>query len=127
MRVVYGLVLAILLASCSGNPAFAQPLPVVPQSPASQARVFSGCTVTASSATCLASGLAQQWLQIQNASATASIACAFGAAAVLNASGSVQLAPGQPASWGPNTLGVPPGALNCIGSTSSVPLYIEYR
>jgi hypothetical protein len=38
------------------------------------------------------------------------------------------LSPGQSASWGPMTAGVPSAnGLACIASASSTPLYVEYR
>jgi hypothetical protein len=91
------------------------------------ARHFPGCTVGATSTTCLAGATAVTYLQIQNTSLSAQIACAFGTTAVLNSSTSAQLAPGQSGSWGPNTAGVPTGALNCIASTASTPLYVEWN
>lgn len=91
------------------------------------ARNFPGCTVGATSGTCLAASTALTFLQIQNSSATATIACRFGGAAVLNAKESVQLGPLQAASWGPNTAGVPNGAMNCIASAGSTPLYVEWN
>lgn len=91
------------------------------------ARNFPGCTVGASSAQCLAANTAQSFLQVENTSASASIACAFGTAAVLNSATSFQIAAGQGASWGPNTSGVPTAALNCIASGASTPLYLEWN
>lgn len=91
------------------------------------ARNFPGCTVGTSSGSCLAASTANNFLQIQNTSVSAAEACAFGASAVLNSSGSIQLAPGQSASWGPNTGGVPTGALNCIAASASSPLYLEWN
>lgn len=90
-------------------------------------RHFPGCTVTTSSSSCLAASTAATFVQIQNTSASASMACAWGAAAVLNSSGSFQLAAGQAASWGPMTGGIPSGALNCIASAGSTPAYLEYN
>lgn len=90
------------------------------------ARNFPGATVGTSSAQALATNTATVFLQIQNTHASATVACAFGATAVLNSSTSVQLAAGQSASWGPNTSGVPTGALNCIASGASTPLYVEW-
>jgi len=101
-------------------------LPVL-QAPQPSARNFPGCTVGTSSATCLAASTAVSVLQLQNTSVGANIACAFGAAAVLNSSTSFQLSPGQPALWGPNTAGVPSGALYCIASVASTPLYVEWN
>jgi hypothetical protein len=86
-----------------------------------------GCIVGTASAQCLAASTAVNHIQIQNASASASIACAFGATAALSSSGSIQLAPGQSALWGPSTSGVPFGALNCIAGAASTPLYLEYN
>ena len=91
------------------------------------ARHFPGCTVGASSGSCLAASTAVNFLQIQNTSASASIACAFGGSAVLNSSTSVQLSAGQSASWGPHTGGVPTGQMNCIASAGSTPLYVEWN
>lgn len=88
---------------------------------------IAGCTVTTSSAQCLAAGTATNHVTIQNAGALNNIACAWGAAAVLNGSASVQLTSGQSETWGPATSGVPGTALNCIAATSSTPLYLEYN
>lgn len=90
------------------------------------ARNFPGCTVGVTSASCLAASTAVSFLQVQNTHATANIACAFGVAAVLNSSTSFELAAGQSASWGPTTGGVPTGAMNCISSVASTPLYVEW-
>lgn len=88
---------------------------------------FPGCTVGTSSASCLAASTAVNHVQIQNTSASATIACAWGVAAVLNSAASFQLGPGTPAAWGPETSGIPAGALNCISSTASTPLYLEWN
>jgi hypothetical protein len=96
------------------------------QGQAAAARNFPGCTVGATTTNCLAASTATQFLQIQNTSTSATIACAFGAAGVLNSKTSVQLAVGQSASWNPNTGGVPTGQLNCIASAGSTPLYVEW-
>jgi hypothetical protein len=92
--------------------------------PRTGAFTFPGATVGTSSAQALAAG-AYNHVQIQNTSVSASIACAWGASAVLNASGSILLTPGQSALWGPTTSGVPASALNCIASAASTPLYLE--
>lgn len=86
-----------------------------------------GCTIGTSSAQCLAGLVTARWLQLQNAHATNSMACSWGGTAVLNAAGSFQLAPGQAASWGLVTGGVPSQALNCIASGAATPMYVEYR
>lgn len=105
----------------------ANPLPVATSSLPPAARNFPGCTVGATSTTCLAASTAVTFVQIQNVSASASIACAFGVAAVLNTKTAVQLGAGQSASWGPVTGGVPSGQLNCIASAGSTPLYVEWN
>lgn len=92
-----------------------------------QSRNFPGCTVGAVSAQCLAAGGSKTFLQVQNAHATNTIACAWGAAAVIGASRSFQLAAGQAASWGPQTGGVPSDQLNCIASGAGTPLYLEWN
>lgn len=97
----------------------------VETTPKTGAFTIAGCTVGTSSAQCLAAGTYNH-VQIQNTSASASVACSWGGTAVLNSSGSIQLAAGQPALWGPNTAGSPSGvALNCIASAASTPLYVE--
>ena len=92
------------------------------------ARNFPGCTVAATTTACLSASTATVFLQIQNVSSSSTdyISCAFGVSAVLNAKTAVLLAPGQAASWGPNTGGVPTGALNCIATAGSTPLYVEW-
>jgi hypothetical protein len=84
---------------------------------------FSGCTVGISSAQCLAAGTYNHVQFVNNS--TANIACAWGGTAVLSSATSIQLAPGQPALWGPATAGVPTVALNCIAAAASSPLYLE--
>jgi hypothetical protein len=92
------------------------------------ARNTPGCTVGATSGTCLAAATAITFLQIQNTSTANTVACNIvGGTAVLNSATSVQLAVGQSASWGPNTGGVPSGAINCIASGASTPLYVEWN
>jgi hypothetical protein len=91
------------------------------------ARHFPGCTVGTGSATCLAAATAVTFVQIQNTSTTASIACNWGGTAVLNSAGSFQLAPLAAAAWGPSTGGVPSGELNCIASAASTPAFLEWN
>lgn len=89
---------------------------------------IAGCTVGVASASCIATSTVVNHVMIQNTSLTASIACKWtGGTAVLNSSGSVQLSPGQSALWGPTTSGVPSGAMDCIASGASTPLYVEYN
>lgn len=94
---------------------------------AASAANFPGCTVGTSSAQCLAASTATQFLQVQNTSVSATVACAWGATAALNSAGSFQLAAGQASSWGPNTAGVRTSALNCIASAASTPVYLEWK
>jgi hypothetical protein len=62
-------------------------------------------------------------LVLDNESATATIACAFGATPALNTAGSWTLPPGTTRSWaGPL---VPNEALECISSASATPLTIQ--
>lgn len=86
-----------------------------------------GCTVGVASAQCVGAAAATQWIQVQNNHATNTVACSWGGTATLNSNSSFMLAPGQTASWGVNTSGVPTSALNCIASGASTPLYVEYR
>lgn len=89
---------------------------------------IAGCTVGVSSASCVATSTVVNHVMIQNTSASANVACHWaGGTAVLNSNGSVQLGPGQSALWGPLTSGVPSGAMNCIASAASTPLYVEYN
>lgn len=108
------------LGGCVGG------VPVAAMAPAG--RHFPGCTVGTSSASCLAASTAVNFLQIQNPPTNAvNVACAFGSTAVLGGAGSVMLAPGQSASWGPMTGGVPSGQMNCIAGAASTPLYVEWN
>lgn len=89
-----------------------------------------GCTVAASDTVCLVAGASTaqgfyRHVQVQNVSASASIACRWGGTAALNTLTSFQLAAGQGALWGPMTAGVPLAALHCIASAGSTPLYVE--
>lgn len=86
-----------------------------------------GCTVGTSSAECIAASTANFWVQVQNTHVTNTIACSWGGTASLNSTGSFMLEPGQSASWGVTTSGIPTNALNCIASGASTPLYIEMR
>ena len=97
--------------------------------PKTGALTIAGCTVGTSSAQCLAGSTATNHVQIQNAAASggANIACSWGGTAILNASGSIQLQPGQSALWGPTTAGIPTTALNCIAGSAATPLYVEYN
>jgi hypothetical protein len=89
---------------------------------------IAGCTVGITSASCIAGSTVTNHVMIQNNSATATVACAWATGtAVLASNGSVQLFPGQSMTWGPNTAGIPSGAMDCIASAASTPLYVEYN
>lgn len=89
--------------------------------PASSAVTETAVTVTASSAQALGSGT-RRYLYLENLSASSTIACRFGATAALNTAGSWSLLPYASKVWEGSY--VPSDAINCIGSTSSVPLTI---
>ncbi len=99
----------------------------IPVTPKTGSFSYPGCTVGTSSAQCLAASTATNHIQLQNESASATIYCAWGATAAANSAGSFQLAAGQSALWGPTTAGVPSSALNCIATSASTPLYLEYN
>ncbi|MGZ2484278.1 hypothetical protein ACVITL_002801 [Rhizobium pisi] len=90
----------------------------------SVAKTVAGCTVAATSGACLGAN-PRVWVQMQNTSASATVACSWVGAATLNGTASFMLAPGQSASWGPTTGGAPNQALNCIATAGSTPLYVE--
>jgi hypothetical protein len=62
-----------------------------------------------------------------NLSGTAGSGLTIVTVGALNSPGSVQLATGQPASWGPNTGGVPNGLLSCSAANANSPLYVEWN
>lgn len=119
---IAGATLATFGCGSSGGGASTVSLTAAPS-----ARNFPGCTVGVASAQCLAAGTAQTFVQLENTSASATVACAWGTAAVLNSATSIQLSAGQSASWGPVTAGIPSGALNCIASGATTPLYVEWN
>lgn len=90
----------------------------------SVAKTVAGCTVGVTSGACLGAN-PRGWVQLQNTSASATIACSWDNPASLNSTTSFMLAPGQSASWGPTTGGAPNQALNCIATAASSPLYVE--
>lgn len=93
------------------------------------ARNFPGCNVGVASTVCLTANTAQNFVQMQNVSASggATITCAWGATPVLNTLPGFTLTPGQPASWGPQTSGIPSGALNCIASGANTQMFLEWN
>jgi len=89
------------------------------------ARNYVGTSIPLGNFTALAANQAVQYLFLQNTHTGANIAVAFATPAILNSTASLMLGPGQSISWGPNTFGVPSGALNAIASQTA-PLYIEW-
>ena len=99
------------------------PLPVVPL-PNSGAGSTSAVTVGTSSAPALGAAVGgRKFLAIDNESQTATLACAFGAAAALNTAGSFTIPPGFTRTW--DGTFVPNDAVNCIASAGSTPVTIE--
>jgi hypothetical protein len=100
------------------------PLPVTTQAPAQSAVTgsVSAATITNSSASIL-SAASRRLLAIKNESATASIACAFGATAALNTAGSFTIPPLNLLIW--RSYPVPADAANCISSVASSPATVE--
>lgn len=98
-----------------------------PAVPLAGSMTTAGCTVGVASAQCVPAATAQRWIQLQNTSTANQIACSWGGTASINSATSFMLAPGQSASWGPNSGGVPTNALNCIASGAGTPLYVELR
>ena len=82
----------------------------------------SAATITSTSAQVLA-GASRKLLAIDNESLTASIACAFGATAVLNTAGSFTIPAGSTRTW--SAYPVPADAVNCISSVASSPATVE--
>jgi len=73
----------------------------------------------------LAAGQASIFLDLVNESATATVACALGATAVLNGAGSITLPPLWHRSW--EGTFVPTDAVNCIASAGSTPATIGVK
>jgi hypothetical protein len=95
------------------------------------ARTIIAATVGTSSAQVLAAPTngERYFLSIDNESASATIACAFGRTAALNTAGSYTIAASQariwqmPQDWYNHP--IPSGAVNCIASAASTPVTIE--
>lgn len=110
--------------SCQ-NVAVANPLPVTGTftlAPASSASNYTSATVTASSTQMLAAATTRAFLDLFNASTTATIACNLGGTAVINGAGSITIPPGWHYSW--DGTYVPADAVNCIASAGSTPMTI---
>jgi hypothetical protein len=101
--------------------ATATPLPASPP-PSSAVGTVTAAAVGTSSATVLAPG-ARRLLAIDNESTTATIACAFGAAAAINTAGSFTIPPGQTRMW--KDYPVPADAVNCIANAAATPATVE--
>lgn len=86
---------------------------------------FVACSVTTSSAQCLAAALVSTHLLVQN-NGTATVACSFNGAATLAGGTSFQLTGGQSASWG-GTGWLPATAMTCIGAAANPSIYVEYN
>lgn len=80
--------------------------------------------VTVTNASAQAVGSHERYLlALDNESATATVACAFGATAAINTAGSFTIGPGQTRTWTGQR--IPSDAINCISSVASSPLTVE--
>ena len=86
---------------------------------------YSAATIGAASGQAVAAGTAVVFLDLVNQSATATIACAFGAPAVLNGAGSITIPPLWHRSWEGSF--VPTDAVNCIASAAATPATIGVK
>lgn len=95
--------------------------------PAAETRpTVASCTATSSSSTCLASA-ARWFLMVENTSASTDAACAFGDTAVMNSTTSFMLYAGEVRLWSGRSGTAPPaGALNCVTSSGSATIRIEW-
>jgi hypothetical protein len=101
----------------SGSPTFSR------ISPATGTGGVTSATVGTTSAQVSAAATRTAILALQNVSASASVACALGATAVLNSAGSFQIAAGQMLTLS-NDMYVPGDAVNCIASAVSTPVTV---
>ena len=89
---------------------------------------YPGCTVGTASAQCLASTASMQhYINFENKSSTANVACiwaAAGSTASLTDVLSFKLGPLSSLSYN-NVNAMPAGPLVCISDTASTPLYVE--
>ena len=93
--------------------------------PSSGAGNYAAATIGVASAQAVAASTATVFLDLVNESATATIACAFGAPAVLNGAGSITLPPLWHRSWEGSF--VPTDAVNCISSVAATPATIGVK
>lgn len=89
--------------------------------PSTGAVTTTGASVGVASAAALAAG-DRDYLLLNNASASAFVACNFGGAAVINGAGSITMSPYQSYVW--ESSFVPNDAINCIASAAATPLTI---
>lgn len=85
---------------------------------------YFGASVTITGAQILTSGWATQFLNVVNQSPNI-ISCAFGAAAVVSGSGSINIPAGSQIMWDNGT--VPAGQMNCITSTGTANATVGYK
>jgi hypothetical protein len=104
--------------SYTPGPLSSTKVPVMATVPMAGAPAPTAKTVTNSSTQMLGAA-ARSYLSIDNASSTATIACAFGGTAALNTAGSYTIGPNQTRVWSPGT--APQTAVNCISSAASSP------
>lgn len=99
------------------------PLPVAIL-PSSTTGSAAAVTVGTSSAQALPpAALSRRFLAIDNESPTATVACAFGAAAAISSAGSFTIPPQNTRTW--DGTFVPSDAVNCIASAGATPVTIE--
>lgn len=107
--------LAALVLGCIASQAFAYSNP---------SRYFA-FTLGTTSAQILAPGQTNIFLDINNDSATATIACAFNNPAVINGAGSITIPSLTHRSW--ENKFVPSDQINCISSAASTPITVGYN
>lgn len=85
---------------------------------------YFGATMTITSTQVLTSGWATQFLHVINQSPS-TIACAFGAAAVMSGAGSINIPSETRIFWDNGT--VPAGEMNCLVSTGTANATVGYK
>lgn len=91
--------------------------------PSSGAAGALACTVGTPSVQCAAAVTSRKLLAIDNESASATVACAFGATPALNTAGSWTIPPGDSRSW--SGAFIPNDQVNCIAGAASTPVTVE--